>query len=407
VTASGAPSVLILGGAARSQGMRCIRQAQARGLRAVVADRAANLAAAPEIAVAADETADVAYDDPAACVAWAERRVAQGDVAGVHGFREYSVESVAEVARACGLPGNAPDAVRTMRDKLSCRNALRAAGFEQPAVAACASLDEALDFVAAHPPGPWIVKPRSAMGALGVRLVETPDELRAAWRADEREGRPDWLVEELQTGTEYSAEGVFLAGRPHVVALTEKRLVDGAFVARSQVMPAPLEAADSERLAAEVERALEALGLSHGFFHVEARMRDGQPLLGEVHARPGGGYIHLLVEVVYGIEPYGAVFDDLVGRQPQTDDWSPRGAGAIRYFVPPPGVVTAIGDLEAVAADPACMWLDLDLRPGDRVPPMRDATMRPGQVVALADTPQRALAAAESLHDRVGPVVTP
>src|SRR5437870_11687473 len=116
-----AGSLLILGGATLSQGMRCVTQAQARGLRAIVDDTAENLAAAPNIAATADEAVELAYDDPDRCVEWALERARAEPLAGVYGFREFSVESVARVAAALGLPGNPPEAVATEIGRASCR----------------------------------------------------------------------------------------------------------------------------------------------------------------------------------------------------------------------------------------------------------------------------------------------
>lgn len=392
-------SLLVLGGAARSQGLRCVRQAQARGVRVVVGDTAENLRAAPDIAAAADDVAEVPYDDPDACVAWARARARSERVAGVYGFREYSVESVAAVAAELGLPGNPPDAVAIARDKHRCREALRAAGFRQPAVRKCASSDDARAFAASHRPGPWVVKPRSAMGSLGVRVVTDERDLDAAVDALGAHRRDGFLVEEFQAGVEISAEGVFVAGTPHVVALTEKELVEGSLVERGHAVPARLPGAVAARARAEVARALTALGLRCGFFHVEAWIDAGEPVLGEVHVRPGGDYIHLMVELVTGVEPYGAVFDDLLGRGV---DLAPRGrygAAAILYLTPPQGVVASTGDVAAVARDPACVAVELDVGPGDVVPPLRQSSDRPGYVLAHGDTTESAWRAARRLHD--------
>src|SRR5207244_3629930 len=164
-------------------------QAQARGLRAIVADTAENLAAAPDIAGTADEAVELAYDDPDRCVEWALERARAEPLAGVYGFREFSVESVARVAAALGLPGHPPDAV------------------------------------------------------VGDRA-----ELAQAYAALPEPDRGRFLVETHQTGAEYSAEGVFVDGVPHVVALTEKRLVgDGSVVELGHVLPARLEARAAAR----------------------------------------------------------------------------------------------------------------------------------------------------------------
>ena len=376
-------------------------QAQARGLRAVVADKQDALADAPEIVGAADEVVELDYTDTARCVRWATNRARRDRPAGVYGFREYALEAVAQSAAALGLPGNPPEAVAIARDKYLCREALRSAGFRQPATAACASFADARRFAEEHA-GPWVLKPRSAMGSLGVAVVEDVAALEQAFEALDPAQRARCLIETYQSGDELSAEGVFVDGRPCVAALTQKHLVGGgSLVEKGHVLPAPLPLDVTLAATNAVEAALASLRLCFGTFHVELWLDRGQPVLGELHVRPGGDYIHLMVELVTGVEPYGTVFDQLVGKRVDPASWRPSGATAILYFTPPAGVVRSVTGREIVEADPALVRLDLPLEPGARVPPLRESSDRPGFVLARADTPEQAWAAAHRLHDAV------
>src|SRR5262249_29206430 len=150
----------------------------------------------------------------------------------------------------------------------------------------------------------------------GVTLVHDEDGLDAAlaYLADARralaaditgqgiadpsapDSEGDVLIEEFQTGEEFSAEGVFVHGVPRLLAVTAK-LTTGAphFIELGQAMPAA--SVRPETVAATLERALPALGLGWGAFHVEFWAQDdGQLVLGEVHVRPGGDYIHVMAQ---------------------------------------------------------------------------------------------------------------
>src|SRR5438067_194504 len=83
--------------------------------------------------------------------------------------------------------------------------------------------------------------------------------------------RSDFLIEEFQSGTEYSAEGVFVEAQPQVITLTTKHLMEEAdcFIERGHVIPALLPEPVSRRARQVVEAALRALGLVYGVFHVE------------------------------------------------------------------------------------------------------------------------------------------
>ena len=403
------PALLVIGGAKPSQGMRCVRQAQTRGLRVVLLDSSDNLDSAPEIAAAADRVIRGPFDQPDACLEIALEHASSEHFVGVFGWREYAMESVAAVAEALGLPGNGRKAVATVRDKYACREALRLAGFAQPCARRCSSLGDALEVVTGGGAGPWIVKPKDAMGSVGVGVVRGPMDAARAYAALPERHRSDFLIEEFQSGTEYSAEGVFVEAQPQVITLTTKHLMEEAdcFIERGHVIPALLPEPVSRRARQVVEAALRALGLVYGVFHVEFWIDGDRIVLGEVHVRPGGDYIHLMVELVTGLELYGLVYDQLLGRVPDPSGWRIQGGAAVLYFTPPAGRVVSIGDAAAVSRDPACVRLDLPLRPGDTVPAIRESEDRPGFVLARADAPQAAWTAAQRLHDMIDLRVLP
>ena len=193
--------------------------------------------------------------------------------------------------------------------------------------------------------------------------------------------RSDFLIEEFQSGTEYSAEGVFVEAQPQVITLTTKHLMEEAdcFIERGHVIPALLPEPVSRRARQVVEAALRALGLVYGVFHVEFWIDGDRIVLGEVHVRPGGDYIHLMVELVTGLELYGLVYDQLLGRVPDPSGWRIQGGAAILYFTPPAGRVLSIGDAAAVLRDPACVRLELPL-----AAPLIMAGVRTGAVTVVA-----------------------
>ena len=396
------PLLLLLGGAVAHQGIRCIRQARARGLRVWLTDTADNLERAPEVVVEADRVTPLAYQDPAACVAWASEQSRSEPFVGVFGFREYSVEAVAAVAQALGLPGNPPEAVRRVRNKASCRQALRAHGFRQPASQLCPDLRAAREFAADHPPGLWVVKPPSAMGSQGVSLVQDDAGWeRAIANLGDAAGGP-FLVECFQHGSEFSAEGMFVYGRPYVLAVTAKSTTGAPhFVELGHTMSTKLGDATARSVEQVVTAALRSLGLTWGIFHVEFWLDDGQPVLGEVHVRPGGDFIHLMIELVTDIELYGSVFDQLLGRPLAPATWQPRRGAAIRYLTPQPGRVIAIQGWDEVAGDPDCRLSELTLHPGDQVKRVRASRDRSGFVLATGETAEAAAQTAARLCSRV------
>lgn len=381
-------TVLLLGCASstphgRDQMRRASAQLRRRGIRLVGADAgpllaSVGLSAGVQADSPVDEVVELEVQDADACRTWAEGR--QG-IDAVFTFREMCVEPVAAVAAQLGLPGIPPAVARTIRTKDLCRAALVAAGFSQPECTVAADMAEAERFLATTR-GPWIVKPRSGMGSVGVGLVDGVEGLPAA--AEAAGGAP-FLVETYVAGPEFSAEGLVRAGRPEVLALTAKRTGAG-FVETGHRIPAPLGPDLAARARRHVEAALISLGVTAGAFHVEFWLQDDAVVLGEVHARPGGDFLHAMLEHVRpGLELYGALVDDLLGKPPAPLP-SAAGAAGAEFLLLPPGTVTALEGWDAVLAEPSVLAADLAVAPGDQLGGVAGSADRHGVVAVGGDT---------------------
>ena len=375
--------------------VRLAGEARARGLGLIGCDTAAQLAD-PGVASREnslyDEVVAVDVDDPAACV---DAVVGRTDVAAVATIRELSVAAVAAVAAALGLRGNDPTVVERIRHKDRCRAWLREHGFAQPSTRLCASIQDAIAFVG-ETPGPWIVKPRDGLASIGVSLVAEPAALPTAI-ARVGPGRP-FLVETFVDGEELSAEGVMLEGVPTVLALTRKLVGDkGDFVTARQRQPAGLTDEQSALACAEVARAVAGLGVTHGHFHVELWLTADGIVLGELHVRGGGDFIHLLVEATHpGARMFGLLVDDLLGR-PAGPVGTAAGAAGATFFTLPPGTITDIAGWEAIRSHPRVIACDLQVGVGDTVAAAPGSFDRPAVVVVAAPT----LADVEAVTDEL------
>lgn len=375
--------VLVLGCASstpygRDKLRRAAMQARDRGLVLIGADTAANLRQMDDGLVA--ETVSLDVFNPEDCRAWA---AGGPQIDAVMTFREMCVESAAIIAGELALPGNDPAVTRTIRNKDLCRTTLSTAGFDQPAVALVNGIREAEDFLAVTAPGPWVVKPRSGMGSVGVSLVREPNELARA--IDTLSSEPPFLLETFVVGDEFSAEGVMIGQEPIVLGLTAKKK-DAGFVESGHRMPAVL----SEQVAAaarrDVARALKAVGVTHGIFHVEFWVTPDGIVLGEVHARDGGDFIHLMLEKTRpGLQLYGALFDDLLGERPRALPEQTMAAG-VEFVMLPPGRLRSIQGWSDALADEAIVAADLAVGAGRLIGPVLSSADRHGVVVVVGDT---------------------
>lgn len=400
--------LLLIGGASMPAGWDCLDQADARDIPVWLADTPANLARLPRLTERAAAVLELPYHDPDSCVAWARSQRGRQKFLGGYGFREQAVQSVAAVSEVLGTAGISLATARRLQDKAACRQALREHGFRQPPSALCRDRDEALHFMAAHQPGPWILKPPAAQGSVGISLLGGPQDLdpalahlarsyadfaRDTGTSQDQAARAErtFLMEGFQTGTEYSAEGVCIDGRPRVLAVTEK-LTTGPphFVEVGHAMPADLGQAWEEAVDDAVCAALTALGLTWGVFHVEFWIDGplGEPavVLGEMHARPGGDHIHTMTQHITGLELHGAVFDQFLGRLPATGRARPLPGAAIRFLTPVPGRITRVAGWEKVLADPRVLTGHCDLTVGSVVRPLASYLDRTSYVVTSGPT---------------------
>jgi glutathione synthase/RimK-type ligase-like ATP-grasp enzyme len=391
MTAPSRPGMVLIGGASPvgssiDIAALALTQARSRGLRTHLTNREQALALTAEVTALADAVSAVDPEDPQACVRWAREHGEGFDV--VLGLRDQVVVPAADSAAALGAAGNRPAAVRLVRNKDQCRAALAAAGFAQPAFRLCADAAEAAAFLA-ETTGPWVVKPRDAMASIGVRKVDSVDDLAAAVAG--LPGTGPFLVEQFVEGREFSVEGVFLGGAPKVLAVTAKEtLRPPHFVEAGHVLPAELAENTRAEIEGQVQAALAALDLCFGVFHVELWHSAAGVVLGEVHPRPGGDWLHkLLGYAIEDLELFGLIIDDVLGR-PVRGDLAPTRAAAAFFLAPPPGRLLRIEGWEEVLAHPDVLHAELSVEPGAKLPPVRQSADRAGVVVVGADTPSTA-----------------
>ncbi|MGC4043959.1 MAG: ATP-grasp domain-containing protein [Armatimonas sp.] len=153
-------------------------------------------------------------------------------------------------------------------------------------------------------PGPYVLKPRTSAGAIGIQRVANKDD---AWTAINAMGdkRSFGLLEEFIAGDVFHVDSIVednkvlwsLAsayGRPPLETSHDGR------VFQTSVLPRAGAAAKAlKKLNADV---LSALGLKKGVSHTEfLRSEDGRFLFLETSARVGGAHISDMVEAASGL----------------------------------------------------------------------------------------------------------
>lgn len=284
-----------------------------------------------------------------------------------------------------GLGGTGFEVSHRLHDKWAMRQ--RLAGSGVPTVGAMLVNDrESLWSFAAAYGYPFILKPADLSGGFGVRRIDGPSEIDAAWdrlrnwQESGMEKGPssllpvgDFIMEEYADGPEYSVEAFSFAGRHVVIAVTEKLADERYFAELGHIVPARVPTATEQDIAAAVTRFLDVVGIADGPTHTEVRLGRYGPVVIESHNRAGGGRIRDLVQAGYGIDltryivgwPFGLV-DELPGRP------EPVGGACVRFLYGPAGRVEAVHGIADAAAHPDVIAAESFVAPGDEVRPLRD-----------------------------------
>lgn len=216
---------------------------------------------------------------------------------------DYDVETAATLREHLRLPGIGETLVRHFRDKLAMRMQAQSAGILVPAFVPIFNYDRIGQFMENVPP-PWVLKPRSEAGAMGIKKIDHPQEV---WRRLEELGDEQsfFLLEQYIPGQVYHVDGIVSEGE--VVFAKAHRYGEppmnvahegGVFVTRTL----PDDGEEGQALLDLHVKVMKALGMTRGATHTEfIRGEDGHLYFLETAARVGGANIDRVVEAATGV----------------------------------------------------------------------------------------------------------
>jgi biotin carboxylase len=216
---------------------------------------------------------------------------------------DFDVETAAALREHLRVPGMGDSTARYFRDKLAMRTKARDEGVPVPEFLHVLHHGRLREFME-RVPAPWVLKPRSMAGSMGIKKIHSPEEF---WTALERLGDQQsyYLLEQYVPGDIYHVDSIIYErevrfaiasryGRPPMDVSQE----GDVFTTRTLAMNS-----EEDRPIRELNRdVLKAFGLVRGVSHSEyIRGRDGKLYFLETSARVGGAHIADLVEAATGI----------------------------------------------------------------------------------------------------------
>src|SRR5215813_4307107 len=225
-------------------------------------------------------------------------------------LEEFDVVTAALMREHLCLPGLSSSRAKVFRDKLSMAVYSQRAGVNVPEFVQLLNNEEIKEYME-RVAGPWVIKPRSDVSAIGIKKVEHPDEV---WRAIEEMNQR----ENLRERASYYVLARFIPGEVfHVDSLVNDGKVvfaganqygrppmqvahqGGAYISRTVAR----SSADEKALFSVNKKLIKALGLERGATHAEfiKSDSDGQFYFLEIAARVGGAYIAEVLEAASGV----------------------------------------------------------------------------------------------------------
>ena len=216
---------------------------------------------------------------------------------------DFDLEMAAALREHLRIPGMGETTTRYFRDKLAMRMQALEAGLHVPEFVHLLNDAKVRNFTE-RVPVPWVLKPRSMAGAVGIQLLHSAGELHAADHAL-GDQRSFFLVEQYIPGDVchvdsivYEKQIVFAVASQYGYPPLDVSHHGGIFTTRLLERGSP----DADALLAANQGVLAAMGLVRGVSHTEfIKGSDGTLYFLETSARVGGAHIAELVEAATGL----------------------------------------------------------------------------------------------------------
>lgn len=217
---------------------------------------------------------------------------------------EYDMETAATLREHLRIPGMGLTTMRYFRDKLAMRMRALDNGVRVPDFMPVFNHDD-IRFYLDHVSPPWVLKPRQEASAIGIKKLNSAEEL---WTVLEslQDKQASFLLEQFVPGEVYHVDSVVSENEIVFANVSNygkppMNVAQGGGVFTTYTVP---RASEEDARLREINRELiAALGLVRGVSHAEfiQAYADGHFYFLECAARVGGAYINEMVEAATGI----------------------------------------------------------------------------------------------------------
>jgi len=393
-------NLLIIGGSYEQEPL--VRKAKEMGYTSVVIDLDEN---APGYNIA-DIRRKISTTDIPSTIALAKEFSVKGVLTN---SSESAIPTVAETAKALGLPGNSPNVAEATTDKEVMKLAflkknLPVADFvvvrdEKEAVLAA----DKLKF-------PCIIKPVDSAGSRGVLKIDNPDEVRKSFRYSIAfSKKKKCLVEEFIEGIEMSADALSYQGKTEVLAISDKKKESGKNnVAMNIVYPPRFSPEEVKKAKNLIKKVVDAVGIINGPSHTEIiRRKKNDFVVLEIGSRGGGFYtFSKVVPAISGIDTMKSIIDLAVGN-PIKIKPKRNNAAVLRFIGGKPGKIVELGNIDEARKVQGVLDAGYFLKKGDLVKKIEKDGDRVGYMIIIGKTQEAVIKAADRVESLMRVKTTP
>lgn len=355
-----------------------------------------------------DRAIPVRFDDP---YPGAETIVQAGPFDGILAVADRQSFLAAIVAEKLGLPYNSPASVEAARNKFLTRQRFLAAGLPVPRFFRL-DINQHPDEAFGDAPYPCVLKPLGLSASRGVIRADNAAEFVAAFhRIKGLLSRPEIQVlrdehnryiqvESFVAGQEFAVEGVLTAGRLKVLAVFEKPdPLNGPHFEETIYLTPPR--APQPAVVPAIEKAIRALGLTHGPIHAEVRVDGREAWVLEVAARPIGGLCAKALRFDGGMPLEELLLRHAAGEDVSHLEREPCASGVMMIPIRGAGVYEGVQGLDSALEIAGVEEIAITAKIGHTLEPLPEGSSYLGFIFARGKAPEDVERSLRGAHARL------
>lgn len=300
---------------------------------------------------------------------------------------DYSMFAVAYLCSKYNLPGPDLDSLIITNNKYLQRKIADEASINQPKFKLCYTYQdfkEACELFGY----PVIAKPIDNRGSIGINIISNKSELADSFYNSVKNSHSrQIIVEEFISGLVVSVDGYYSDKFYNLISASKRMSPDCIINAMELTFPALL----SEEIIREIyvinEKICAAFKFTTGPVHSEFIINEKGIFFVESANRGGGVHIsNIIVNKICNLNMPAIMIKTALGYEPPSLNVKPLGVSILHFFEPLKGKVVAIVKDIKLQKMNAILKMRINIKIGDEIKSMTNATFRPGFVIVTGDS---------------------